>query len=441
MVPLLLAVFCISDTSHVKLPSRHAVGVTVTPDGTWDSERTPNTNGYHVVFRVTNLQNSTITYTLTRSSSSNVTTTSQSQNQVTLAKNAFQDVTVFYNVGAAGPGWVQLLAEGTGGLDHGTWNVPVGHTITVTPDGQTAASRLTQTGPYTEVFTLTNNGGNVYTYDLSCITSVNISCIGVGRARVSLVPGGQATIPASYMVGGAGTGTLRVAARFDTVSDTGSYTIPINNPPTGAPVIDATPMLGHYAQDLARCAASCFAATYAQSTVPYFSLDTPHSVTLAYHGDRVNPKSFVWVNVRPDSTFGQFPPNQYRLQVKVNGSYIRFVNGEGLSGNPMRFSYPGNIWARLGGQLDTSFATGVYSMDIQVAAYYSPSGVIDTTTWSTKLVVVNETNSAVAQGWTVAGVQRLYTQGDGSALITEGRLVSRKRPQLPRDDPQPRCAG
>jgi len=418
MLTLILVLF-VADSTHLR-PSVRRVGVTVTPDGSWDAERTPNTNAYQVVFRVTNLQNATITYTLTRSSSSNVTTTSQSQDQVTLAKNAFQDVTVFYNVGAAGPGWVQLLAEGTVGLDHGTWNIPVGHTITVTPDGQTASARLTQTGPYAEVFTLTNNGGNVYTYDLSCIPTANISCIGVGRSRVSLSPGGQASIPASYNVGAAGTGTLRVAATSGTVTDTGSYAVPVNNPPPGAPIIDATPMYGHFSQDMARCAASCFAAAYAQSTVPYFSLDTPHSATLVYHGDRVNPKPFVLVNVRPDSTVGQFP-TEYRLQIKVNGSFIRLVNGEGLSGNPVRFSYPGNIWARLGGQLDTSFATGVYSMDIAVAAYYSPSGVVDTNTWTTKLVVVNETNSAVATGWTVAGVQRLYAQGDGSALVTEGQ--------------------
>src|SRR5712671_1394769 len=99
MLTLILVLF-VADSTHLR-PSVRRVGVTVTPDGSWDAERTPNTNAYQVVFRVTNLQNATITYTLTRSSSSNVTTTSQSQDQVTLAKNAFQDVTVFYNVGAA----------------------------------------------------------------------------------------------------------------------------------------------------------------------------------------------------------------------------------------------------------------------------------------------------------------------------------------------------
>ncbi|HWG52762.1 MAG TPA: hypothetical protein VN677_05630, partial [Gemmatimonadaceae bacterium] len=38
-------------------------------------------------------------------------------------------------------------------------------------------------------------------------------------------------------------------------------------------------------QNMALCAAACFAATYHQGTVPYFSMDTPRSVTLAYHGD------------------------------------------------------------------------------------------------------------------------------------------------------------
>ena len=421
MLALLLALVAVLDSTDTKPHSRHnLIGVTVTPDGSWDSERTPNTSGYSVVFRVTNLQNSTITYTLTRSDSGHVTSTSQSDAQVSLAKNAFKDVTVFYNTGSAGPGWIQLLAEGTGGLDHGTWNIPVGHTITLTPDGQTATARLTQTGNYAEWFTLTNHGGNVYTYNLSCITSSNVSCISVSRSSVALSPGQQVTFAATYNVGAAGTGSLRVSATSGSVTDTGSYTVPVNSPPAGGPIIDGSPMYGHFMQDMARCAASCFAATYAQSTVPYFSLDTPRNVTLVYHGDRVNPKPFVWVNVRPDSTFGQFP-SEYRLQVKLNGSFIRFVNGEGLTGSPEHFSYPGNTWVRIGAQLDTVLATGAYSMDIQLAAYYSGSGSADTTTWSTKLVVVNETSSAIARGWTVAGVQRLYSQGDGSALITEGQ--------------------
>jgi RHS repeat-associated protein len=369
---------------------------------------------------VTNTQSSSATYAITRESSTNVSTTGQSHTSVTLAKNAWVDVTVTYNVGAAGPGWVKLWAEGAGAIDSGIWNVPVGHTITVTPDGQTAASRITQTGGYAESFTVTNYGGNLYTYTLTCSGSSNTSCTGVSPMQVSLGPGAQGTVIASYNVMNAGSGTLRVTAVSGAVTDSGSYTIPVNNPAAGAPIVDASPQYGNLSQNMGRCAASCFAATYAQSIVPYFSLDAPHTVTVAYHGDRLDPRPFVRVNVHADSTYGQ-SPSEYRLRVKVNGTFVTFLNGEGQSAKPLRFSSPTNAWVRLGGQFDaTSYATGVYPMDILVTAYYAGSGDTITNTWSTKLIVVNEVGSSVARGWTVAGIQRLYMQSDSSALITEG---------------------
>ena len=391
-------------------------GVQVTPDGSWAPERTPNTNGYSAVFRVTNTQTSTTTFTLTRYSSSNVTTTGQSHDFVTLAPSAWIDVTVYYNVGAAGSGWVQLYAEGGTGLDSGLWNVPVGTNGFVTPDGQTATARITQTGGYTETFAITNWTAGTLTYSVTCTGLGNISCTGVSPLQLSVAAGAQASVVAAYNVGSAGTGTLRVTATTGSSTDSGSYTVPVNNPTAGAPLVDASPMYGHFAQSMARCAANCFAATYVQSIVPYFSLDAPHTVTLAYHGDRVDPRPFVHVNVRPDSTYGQWP-TEYRFQVKVNGAFVTFLNGETL----LRFSYPGNVWARLGGQFDAaSYATGVYSLDILVSAYYSGSGSVITNTWSTKLVVVKENAAPVARGWTLAGIQQLYAQADGSALITEG---------------------
>src|SRR5207244_10630076 len=90
----------------------------------------------------------------------------------------------------------------------------------------------------------------------------------------------------------------------------------------------------------------------------------------------------------------------------------------------LRFTYPGPGKVRLGGQFDAAAAsagaTGVYPMDIVVSALYAaPTGLV-TTSIPTKLTVVNETNAAVAAGWTLGGIQRLYLQTDGSALITEG---------------------
>ncbi|HEV8265782.1 MAG TPA: hypothetical protein VGQ06_12615, partial [Gemmatimonadales bacterium] len=195
------------------------------------------------------------------------------------------------------------------------------------------------------------------------------------------------------------------------MSDTGWFNVPIVVP-AGAPVLDATPY-NFNKQDYGRCAAACFAATYAQSTVPYVSLDAPRSVTLAYNGDRLNPKPFVHVDVTPDLSLGT--PTEYRLQVKINGAFVTFVNGE----QTLRFAYATSAKVRLGGQFDaSSYATNAYPMEIIVSALVNSNLYFNTV--GTKLVVVNETNAAVAKGWTLAGIQRLYPQSDASAVITEG---------------------
>ena len=183
----------------------------------------------------------------------------------------------------------------------------------------------------------------------------------------------------------------------------------------GAPLVDVTPY--NYAkQDYRLCAVNCFMMVYRQSTVPYFSFDAPRSVTLAYNSDRAFPWPFLLVNVSPDLSYGQ-TPTEYRLQVKVNGAFVTFVNnGE----QTLRFTYPGSATARIGGQIDaSSYATGVYPMDILVSAVYSGGAVI-TNDVVTKFVVVNETNAPIAGGWTLAGIQHLYLQSDSAALVTEG---------------------
>jgi YD repeat-containing protein len=189
----------------------------------------------------------------------------------------------------------------------------------------------------------------------------------------------------------------------------------VSAPPSGAPVVDTTPY--NYAkQDYGLCAVNCFMMLYRQSTVPYFSFDTPRSVTLAYNSDRAFPWPFVLVNVSPDLTYGQ-TPTEYDLQVKVNGAFVTFANnGE----QTLRFTYPGSAPARIGGQIDaSSYATGVYPMDILVSAVYSGGAVI-TNDIVTKFVVVNETNAPIAGGWALAGIQHLYLQSDSAALVTQG---------------------
>lgn len=185
-----------------------------------------------------------------------------------------------------------------------------------------------------------------------------------------------------------------------------------------APTVDITPH-NYASQDYGRCAQACFAMIYAHSTVPYFSMDTPRNVTLVYNQDRVDTKPFIHVNVAHGG--GTPRPIKYMLKVKkASGGLIKFLNGDSV----LAFdSIPGTF--RIGGQLNAATnsigATGLYGIDIRVVAQFSASAS-DTagTTVSTWVTVVNENNSDYARGWGVAGVQRLYYQSNGFALITEG---------------------
>ncbi|MFN2398929.1 MAG: RHS repeat domain-containing protein [Gemmatimonadaceae bacterium] len=168
----------------------------------------------------------------------------------------------------------------------------------------------------------------------------------------------------------------------------------------------------HDNQNSGLCEAGCFAPVHAQATVPYFSLNTPRSVTLVYHGDRVLPQPFVFADVY--LAHGSVVPQQFWLKATVSGVTRTFTNGDTL----LRF-VGASAPRRLAGQLKlTDLTTGMYSAQIIVTASYPES--VSTRSFSTKLMVVNESKSPIARGWTVSGVQRLYLQSDSSALVTDG---------------------
>jgi len=288
--------------------------------------------------------------------------------------------------------------------------VAVAVCVSVIPKGG-SQSWLPNTGGHTATFTVTNKG-DPNSYSFSYVATGPITGVSLDKTDATLGTGEHTTVTATYGVGAAGSGVLTLWADGGLASDSGYYNVVAEL--SGAPMVDVTPH-NYGKQDYSLCAIGCFAAVYGQGTVPYFSFDAPRSVTLAYNSDRVNPRPFVLVNVSPDLSYSQ-RPTEYRLQVKVSGVTKSFVNGDSI----LRFTYQDSLKVRLGGQFDASaYPTGVYPLDIVVSALYSGGGLL-TNDVVTKLVVVNETNSPIAAGWTLGGVQHLYLQSDGAALVTEG---------------------
>jgi RHS repeat-associated protein len=384
-------------------------GVVVNPKGTSVSQQA-NSTGHTGSFTVKNTGSTSNSYSFTCTSTGPVACTSVSPTSATLGAGSQSGVTVIYSVAAPGSGTLKLSASGANASDNGSYNVTVAtFQVAVAPDGATAQQRLANTTGYSETFTVQNTGTGQDTYTFTCAGAGQVTCTGVNPSTVSLTASASTTVTASYSVGFYGTGTLKLTAS-GIASDTGWYTVPVYG---GPPVVDSTPYL-FVKQDYSRCAQACFAVTHSYATVPYFSLNAPRNVSLVYNSDRANPRPFVRVNVTPSPTYPGTPA-EYRLQVQVGGVTVTFVNGDSI----LRFTYPGNAAARLGGQFDASgYATGVYPMTITASALYGTN--LFAHTINTKLVVVNEATNSVARGWVIGAVQRLYPQADGSALITEG---------------------
>ncbi len=285
------------------------------------------------------------------------------------------------------------------------------YSVTVTKNDADPSWTEGTTG-HTAQFTV-QNGDCPDTYDFRFDATGSISGVTLDRTGSGLPANGSTTVTATYNVDNPGTGQLTVYATGRLGHAAGAdYYFVTATIAAGAPVVTAAvPFLE---PNYRRCANSCFAAVTAQSTVPYISLDAPRQATLVYNSDRGNPRTFVLVNVSPDMTFGSFP-TQYKLRVLLNGTEVRFLNGE----DTLLFNYTGTAPVRLGGQFDaSSYATNVYRMEALVTAVFSGSSV--TNDYVTRFISVNQVSSPVARGWSFGGVQRLYLQSDGSALVVEG---------------------
>jgi RHS repeat-associated protein len=162
------------------------------------------------------------------------------------------------------------------------------------------------------------------------------------------------------------------------------------------------------------CEASCFAATYSFSTVPYYSLDQPRNLTLVYNGDQASPRPFIFADVNGDDGTG-VAIDSLRMSATVNGSAVTFLTGSAT----VTFAAPlGPV--RLTGQFDaSSLSTSVYPLTITVKAFYADFTTVQKTI-STQLMVLNEAGAPVARGWTIAGFQRLYSTVSPGYLVTEG---------------------
>ena len=143
------------------------------------------------------------------------------------------------------------------------------------------------------------------------------------------------------------------------------------------------------------------------------SMGISRTLTLAYDSTTADVRPIVGL----DTILSQLAavPQQFSLSFEIGNvtqGATAYYNSSALPENADSSS-------RLVAQFDgSSLPTGRYTYSADVFSRYSSSriGVIV----SDKILLVNHRLSTVGTGWSFAGLQRLYPQPDGSALIEDG---------------------
>jgi RHS repeat-associated protein len=394
--------------------------VTVTPDGANGGQYSANTNGHSLTFTVSNSGTNYDEYILNGSANGPygiIRITGLSTTFLPLGPSGSAQVTVYFDVGNTGSGTVYLTAEGTIGgdqADPGSYNISVtGTPICPTTMAMTQApgNPSYQTTVTVRVSYHTITGNCTVNPSYPDTSSFTFTVNGVDRRSYFTITDTVAiatALPLTNLAWNILEASIKGFDGFEITQSSGVMTYVDTKP---LPAVYTT-TINYDDQDMSRCAVDCFAAAYSQSTIPYVSMDAPRSVTLVYHGDRVAPRPFILIEMEHPT--GATLPTDFRFEAKLNGTSVTFLNSEQV----LHFQ-PAYGRLRIGGQFDASgYATAVYPLQIIVTSLYGSD--LRQTVINTKLTIVNEAQSLIARGWTVRGLQRLYVQGDGSLLITDG---------------------
>jgi RHS repeat-associated protein len=348
-------------------------------------------------------------------------------NTVSLNSGQTGAVTVHFTTEPTGQIVVQLHATAT--APNGTvysdddsvrvfWVSPA---VQVSPVASSQNAQTNASGSYSfDVHNTGTYGTVTYSLQVTGCTAPLTNCS--APASVTVAQSADSIVAVSFQTEGVpGTGQLSLRAYktlVHTYESTGTGNVNVSSR-----ISASTSFMNNDDQDVGLCAASCFAMTASRSTVPYYTLDTPRSVTLTYNGDRAFPRPFIYVDVS-DST-APTSIQSYTLEVLRNGTHLPFVNGE------TTLTFAGTtspaVSYRLAGQIDmSSYNTGIDSVTVLVTAHYT-NGESDIAVAKTQLMIVNSTRNSdaarVASGWTIAGVQHLRATPEGIGSPGGGYMI------------------
>lgn len=295
---------------------------------------------------------------------------------------------------------------------------PLAAQISVTPDNGSKTAVPNASG-LSAAFTLRWTGSGNKTLYLFCYPSGSVSSCSPSQSVMTIPANMNIPTSATWATGSVtGSGIISFKACDNSSClgggyDYGTYNVTVAY---NGPVLSLLPHNGDD-RDVSKCSENCFDGVMSYATVPYYSSDVARSIQLVYRSAQAHPMGAVQVDAVDTSTVN---PVKMSIQLYTAPGYpVTFTNGSHeIFYNWVSHPGDGNV-NRLAAEFDaSSLTTGAYNYTLVVRSYRS-DGSFRENDLPIRLLVANEASSPFGAGWTVVGVQRLYSQSNG-VVITDG---------------------
>jgi RHS repeat-associated protein len=155
-------------------------------------------------------------------------------------------------------------------------------------------------------------------------------------------------------------------------------------------------------------------AQYGYTTPAYYTLGQARSVHLQYVSGTARPLGFVQVDAT-DNSLVPAARTSIRLRTAA-GADVTLVGGLREA-----FYQSGSGATRLAAEFQADdLPSGAWPYDVIVTSYWNDGTVRQAPPVRIRVPIVNEAASPFGAGWTRAGQQRLYDQGDGAFITRDG---------------------
>jgi RHS repeat-associated protein len=384
------------------------------------------TNGYTQLFTVRNIGTSSDAYTFSCLSSANVTCGTVTPGSLTLASLDTTVVSVTYNAGASGAGYVSLQASNPNANNTKQVSFTVapaaGYRVAAAPDAKAIGVLPSTAASYP--FTISNTGTvqNTYSIVSTCTGAAIASGCTVSPSSLTVPAGGTSIATVSYTSGGASTtGVIKVMASQSNdavVKDSGWINLATGT--AQAPSVNVSSVNLGTSLERGTCltvalhggAAECGDLRLAHGVSAVRTMGRARAPTLLYSSGQAHPKAIVAAEVTLPA--GGANPDSVEVVLRIAGDSTKARWG-GAAFSPGRANRMSIAYDAL------SLATGVYSYTLDVRNIY-PSSVLGASPAGTgEVIVVNHSQDEFGAGWWLGGLERiridsmLWIGGDGSA--------------------------